>query len=43
MNPQVEHDLATKYSEFKNTAAKIGLEEALVRRIQYTTYYKSIK
>lgn len=43
MNPQIEHDLTTKYTEFKNTATKIGLEEALVRHIQYTAYYKSIK
>ncbi|CAO3616650.1 unnamed protein product [Mucor fragilis] len=34
MNTQQQHELTAKYSEFKNTATKIGLEEALV---QYKT------
>ncbi|EPB89772.1 hypothetical protein HMPREF1544_03435 [Mucor circinelloides 1006PhL] len=34
MNTQTQHDLAAKYTEFKNTATKIGLEESLV---QYKT------
>ncbi|KAK4511801.1 pH nine-sensitive protein 1 [Mucor velutinosus] len=34
MNTQLQHDLIAKYTEFKNTATKIGLEEALV---QYKT------
>ncbi|KAL9560272.1 hypothetical protein PS6_000348 [Mucor atramentarius] len=34
MNTQTQHDLAAKYTEFKNTATKIGLEESLT---QYKT------